>query len=131
MTEAAPGVYMVPRGAGVDRSVSVGVPHFATEVAMLRDGDRVPVGPEPAELVVRGPHVFTGYWNRPEETAAAFVDGDWFRTGDVLRVAPDGWADVVDRVKDMIISGGENVYPAEVEAVLVQLEEVADAAVVA
>jgi fatty-acyl-CoA synthase len=131
MTEAAPGVYMVPRDVGVDRPVSVGVPHFATEVAMLRDGDRVPVGPEPAELLVRGPHVFTGYWNRPEETAAAFVDGEWFRTGDVLRVTPDGWADVVDRVKDVIISGGENVYPAEVEAVLVQLDAVADAAVVA
>ncbi|HLU54486.1 MAG TPA: long-chain fatty acid--CoA ligase [Pseudonocardia sp.] len=131
MTEAAPGVYMVPRGAGADRPTSVGVPHFATEVAMLRDGERVPVGPEPAELLVRGPHVFAGYWNRPEETAEAFVDGEWFRTGDVVRVAPDGWADVVDRVKDMIISGGENIYPAEVEAVLVRLDAVADAAVVA
>jgi fatty-acyl-CoA synthase len=98
---------------------------------MFRDGDRVPVGPEPAELLVRGPNVFTGYWNRPDETAAAFVDGEWFRTGDVLRVAPDGWADVVDRVKDVIISGGENIYPAEVEAVLVQLNAVVDAAVVA
>jgi fatty-acyl-CoA synthase len=131
MTEAAPGVYMVPRGAGADRPTSVGVPHFATEVAMLRDGEPAPVGPEPAELLVRGPHVFTGYWNRPKESAAAFVDGEWFRTGDVLRVAPDGWADVVDRVKDVIISGGENIYPAEVEAVLVQLDAVADAAVVA
>jgi fatty-acyl-CoA synthase len=136
MTEAAPGVYMVPRGAAqtsgaANRPVSVGVPHFGTEVAMFRDGDRVPVGPEPAELLVRGPHVFAGYWDRPEESAAAFVDGEWFRTGDVLRVAPDGWADVVDRVKDVIISGGENVYPAEVEAVLVQLDAVADAAVVA
>jgi fatty-acyl-CoA synthase len=131
MTEASPGVYMVPRGSGADRPVSVGVPHFATEVAMLRDGERAPVGPEPAELLVRGPHVFAGYWNRPQESADVFVDGEWFRTGDVLRVAPDGWADVVDRVKDVIISGGENIYPAEVEAVLVQLDAVADAAVVA
>ncbi|GAA5138001.1 acyl-CoA synthetase [Pseudonocardia adelaidensis] len=131
MTEAAPGVYMVPRGGDLDRPVSVGVPHFATEVAMLRDGARVPVGAEPAELLVRGPHVFAGYWNRPAESADAFVDGDWFRTGDVLRVGPDGWADVVDRQKDVIISGGENVYPAEVEAVLVRLDAVADAAVVA
>ncbi len=131
MTEAAPGVYMVPRGSGADRPVSVGVPHFATEVAMLRDGERAPVGPEPGELLVRGPHVFAGYWNRPDESAAAFVDGEWFRTGDVLRVAPDGWADVVDRVKDVIISGGENIYPAEVESVLVRLDAVADAAVVA
>ncbi len=130
MTEAAPGVYMVPRGEGLDRPVSVGVPHVFTEVAMLRDGRPAPVGGEPGELLVRGPHVFAGYWNRPEETAAAFVEGGWFRTGDVLRVAEDGWADVVDRVKDLIISGGENVYPAEVEAVLVQLDAVANAAVV-
>ena len=66
---------------------------------------------------MRGPHVFAGYWNRPEETEAAFVDDRWFRTGDVLRADEDGWAHVVDRVKDVIISGGENVYPAEVEAV--------------
>ena len=129
MTEASPGVYMVPRDAREDRPISIGVPHFFTEVAMLRDGAPAPVGPEPAELLVRGPNVFAGYWNRPEETEAAFVDG-WFRTGDVLRVAEDGWAEVVDRVKDMIISGGENVYPAEVEAVLVQLDAVSDAAVV-
>jgi fatty-acyl-CoA synthase len=78
--------------------------------------------------------VFAGYWNRPQDTQAAFVDGPpgqgWFRTGDVLRVGGDGWAHVVDRVKDMYISGGENVYPAEVEAVAVQLDAVANCAVV-
>lgn len=130
MTEAAPGVYMVPRGEGLDRPVSVGVPHLFTDVAMLRDGRPEPVGGEPAELLVRGPNVFVGYWNRPEESAAAFVDGEWFRTGDVLQVDDDGWARVVDRVKDMYISGGENVYPAEVEAVAVQLDAVAHCAVV-
>jgi fatty-acyl-CoA synthase len=129
MTEASPGVYMVPREGGTQRPVSVGVPHFYTDVAMLRDGAPGPLAGEPAELLVRGPHVFAGYWERPQETDAAFVEG-WFRSGDVLRVADDGWADVVDRVKDVIISGGENVYPAEVEAVLVGLDDVADAAVV-
>ncbi len=129
MTEASPGVYMVPREGGADRPVSVGVPHFFTEVAMLRDGRPAPLAGPPAELLVRGPHVFAGYWQRPQETDAAFVEG-WFRSGDVLRVADDGWGHVVDRVKDVIISGGENVYPAEVEAVLVRLDEVADAAVV-
>jgi fatty-acyl-CoA synthase len=74
--------------------------------------------------------MFAGYWNRPEETEAAFVDGRWFRTGDVLRVDDDGWAHVVDRVKDMYISGGENVYPAEVEAVAAHLDAVATCAVV-
>ncbi|PVZ11876.1 acyl-CoA synthetase [Actinomycetospora cinnamomea] len=130
MTEASPGVCMVPRGGDPARPVSVGVPHFFTDTAMLRDGARDELPGTPAELLVRGPHVFSGYWGRPEESAAAFVDGDWFRTGDVLRVDEDGWAEVVDRVKDVIISGGENIYPAEVEAVLVRRDEVADAAVV-
>ncbi|HYH30567.1 MAG TPA: long-chain fatty acid--CoA ligase [Pseudonocardia sp.] len=129
MTEASPGVYMVPREGGAQRPVSVGVPHFFTDVAMLREDGPAPVGGDPAELLVRGPHVFAGYWQRPQETDAAFVEG-WFRSGDVLRVDDDGWADVIDRVKDVIISGGENVYPAEVEAVLVRLDAVADAAVV-
>jgi fatty-acyl-CoA synthase len=130
MTEASPGVYMSTHEATLQHPTSVGVPHFFTEVAQLRDGRPTPVGGEPAELVVRGPHVFAGYWNRPEETEASFVDGQWFRTGDVLRVDDDGWAHVVDRVKDMYISGGENVYPAEVEAVAVQLDAVANCAVV-
>jgi fatty-acyl-CoA synthase len=130
MTEASPGVYMGTPEGTVAHPTAVGVPHFFTDVALLRDGRPEPVGGAPGELVVRGPHVFAGYWNRPEETATSFVDGQWFRTGDVLRVDDDGWAYVVDRVKDMYISGGENVYPAEVEAVAVQLDAVADCAVV-
>jgi fatty-acyl-CoA synthase len=130
MTEAAPGVYMATHDGTVAHPTAVGVPHFFTDVALLRDGRPEPVGGEPAELVVRGPHVFAGYWNRPEETVTAFVEEQWFRTGDVLRVEDDGWAHVVDRVKDMYISGGENVYPAEVEAVAVQLPAVANCAVV-
>ncbi|MFC4948179.1 acyl-CoA synthetase [Pseudonocardia sp. GCM10023141] len=130
MTEAAPGVYLVPVGQGADRPVSVGVPHFFTDVAALRDGRPDELATQPSELLVRGPNVVAGYWNRPAESAAAFVDGGWFRTGDVLRADVDGWATVVDRLTDVIISGGENVYPAEVEAVIVQLDAVADTAVV-
>jgi fatty-acyl-CoA synthase len=130
MTEASPGVYMSTHDGTAAHPTAVGVPHFFTDVALLRDGRPSPVGGEPAELVVRGPHVFAGYWNRPEDTAAGFVDDQWFRTGDVLSVDDDGWARVVDRVKDMYISGGENVYPAEVEAVAVQLDAVANCAVV-
>jgi fatty-acyl-CoA synthase len=132
MTEASPGVYMGLREGQLAHPVSIGVPHFFTDVAFPA-GETV-TAPEPdraAELLVRGPNVFTGYWNRPEDTAATFVDGQWFRTGDVVRVGDDGWAYAVDRVKDMIISGGENIYPAEVEAVLVTLDAVADCAVVA
>jgi fatty-acyl-CoA synthase len=130
MTEAAPGVTMGTHDGTVDHPVSAGVPHFFTDVAALREEHPAPLDDRPAELLVRGPHVFAGYWNRPEETAASLLDGEWFRTGDVVRVESDGWAYVVDRVKDMIISGGENVYPAEVEAVIVQLDEVETCAVV-
>src|SRR5690349_12251448 len=130
MTEASPGVYMGTHDGTQAHPTSVGVPHFFTDVALLRDDRPEPAAGAPAELAVRGPHVFAGYWNRPEETDAAFVDGDWFRTGDVLRVDDDGWAHVVDRVKDVYISGGENVYPAEVEAVAARLDAVANCAVV-
>ncbi len=130
MTEAAPGVYMSTHEGTAAHPTAVGVPHFFTDVALLREDRLEPVGGEPAELVVRGPHVFDGYWNRPEETEAAFVEDRWFRTGDVLRVDEDGWAQVVDRVKDVYISGGENVYPAEVEAVAAGLDAVAACAVV-
>jgi len=130
MTEASPGVYMGTHDGTQAHPTSVGVPHFFTDVALLRADRPEPAAGPPAELAVRGPHVFAGYWNRPEETAAAFVDDGWFRTGDVLRVDDDGWAHVVDRVKDMYISGGENVYPAEVEAVAARLDAVANCAVV-
>ena len=99
------------------------------DVALLRDDRPGTVGGPPAELAVRGPHMFAGYWNRPEETEAAFVDGTWFRTGDVLRVDDDGWAHVVDRVKDMYISGGSNVYPREAEEKLLKHPAIAEAAI--
>ncbi|MBW0090993.1 AMP-binding protein [Pseudonocardia sp. KRD-184] len=129
MTEASPGVLMATREGSPAHPVAVGVPHFFTDVAMVRDGEVAPLHAGPAELLVRGPHVFAGYHGRPADTADAMLEG-WFRTGDVLTVAEDGWATVVDRVKDMIISGGENVYPAEVEAVLLGVEGVVGAAVV-
>ncbi|MGW4523774.1 acyl-CoA synthetase [Amycolatopsis sp. NPDC004378] len=130
MTEASPGVSMATHEGTLDHPVAAGVPHFFTDVAGLGPGlTPEALGETPAELLVRGPHVFGGYWHRPEESAASFVD-DWFRTGDVVRVEADGWAHVVDRVKDLIISGGENVYPAEIEAVAVRLDDVDACAVV-
>ncbi|MDS0138706.1 MULTISPECIES: long-chain fatty acid--CoA ligase [unclassified Amycolatopsis] len=131
MTEAAPGVSMATHEGTLDHPVAAGVPHFFTDVAALGpDLTPQPLDGNPAELLVRGPHVFGGYWHRPEESKASFVEGGWFRTGDVVRVDDDGWAHVVDRVKDMIISGGENVYPAEIEAVAVRLDAVDACAVV-
>jgi fatty-acyl-CoA synthase len=131
MTEASPGVSMGTHDGTLAHPVSAGVPHFFTDVAALGpDGCVTPLGAEPAELLVRGPNVFAGYWNRPKETRDSFVDDEWFRSGDVVRADDDGWTYVVDRVKDLIISGGENVYPAEIEAVVVQLAEVESCAVV-
>ncbi|PRZ42474.1 fatty-acyl-CoA synthase [Antricoccus suffuscus] len=131
MTETTAGVTMALGEGALERPVSVGPPHFYTEIAGLRDDHAAAlVAGEPAELLVRGANVFSRYWEREEDTAASFVDG-WFRTGDVVRQDPDGWSSVVDRVKDMIISGAENVYPAEVEAIMLQRDEVADCAVVA
>jgi fatty-acyl-CoA synthase len=131
MTEASPGVFMaLPHGAQ-QRPVSAGVPHLFTDVALLNADGVVQPPPGTGELLVRGPNVFRGYWSRPAETAASFVDGQWFRSGDIVRIDDDGWAYVVDRVKDMIISGGENIYPAEVEALINRIDGVVDCAVIA
>lgn len=132
MTEAAPGVLLGVAETAAAHPLSPGVPHVLTDVGLRVDGSVQ--FPPPAhvtgEIVVRGPNVFAGYWKRPEETVAAFDDEGWFGTGDIARTDDDGWFTIVDRVKNMIISGGENVYPAEVEATLVQHVAVAECAVV-
>jgi fatty-acyl-CoA synthase len=93
-------------------------------------GEMTPVDiDEPGEVVVRGPHVMPGYWGLPEETAAVFADG-WFRSGDAARVDEDGYVFIVDRIKDMIISGGENIYPAEIEDQLLAHPDIAECAVI-
>jgi fatty-acyl-CoA synthase len=128
MTEASPGVYMAVHDGAAEHRTSMGLPHFFTDVAhRTDDGQAVEIeyGGPGRELLIRGPHVFAGYWSHPR------VDDGWFRTGDVVRTGEDGWSYVVDRVKDVIISGGENIYPAEVEAVLVDFDGVRSAAVVA
>ena len=100
-----------------------------TEVRIVRpDGTDADVG-ELGELWVRGPNVTPGYWNRPEANASSFTDG-WLHTGDATRIDEDGYYYIVDRWKDMYISGGENVYPAEVEDVLYQLPAIAEVAII-
>gem|GEM_PF-13725 len=107
---------------------SVGLPMPVTDVRVVGDdGEDAPPG-EIGELWVRGPNNVRGYWNKPAATAAAFVDG-WFRTGDAGRIDDDGYVYVVDRLKDMVLRGGENVYCAEVEAAMFEHPDVADVAV--
>ncbi|WP_436772520.1 acyl-CoA synthetase [Yinghuangia sp. YIM S09857] len=129
MTEASPGIFMSTPESARERPLAAGVAHFYVDIALATGAGTPARPPGHGELLVQGPNVFQGYWGRPQETAAGF-DHEWFRTGDVVDVADDGWARIVDRVKDMYISGGENVYPAEVEAVIAQFPGVADSAVV-
>jgi fatty-acyl-CoA synthase len=129
MTEAAPGMLFLDADHAVSKAGSAGVPHFFSDVRVVGP-DGLPVGDgELGEVVVRGPHVAPGYWGLPEETAAAVHDG-WFHSGDAARVDADGYVTIADRIKDMYISGGENVYPAEVEDALLTLPGVAECAVV-
>jgi fatty-acyl-CoA synthase len=107
-------------------AVGFAVPHL--EVRLVAAGRDVAAG-EVGEIWLRGPSVSPGYWQRPAETAAAFTDG-WYRSGDLARQDENGAYRIVDRLKDMYVSGGENVYPAEIEAVLLTHPGVADAAVV-
>ncbi|WP_262402635.1 class I adenylate-forming enzyme family protein [Actinomadura sp. CNU-125] len=113
----------------LERPGSVGPPVAVCDVKVVGpDGADLPAG-EVGELLIKGPNIIKGYWNRPEETAAAFVDG-WFRSGDLARLDGDGFVYIVDRAKDMLIRGGENVYCAEVEAALYEHPAVADCAVI-
>ncbi|MFJ9012453.1 long-chain fatty acid--CoA ligase [Streptomyces canus] len=113
-----------PRKAG-----SIGTPIKDVEVRLLDEKGQDVGSDAIGELVVRGPNVMKGYWNRPEETAAAVPDG-WLRTGDMARQDEDGYLYIVDRKKDMIIRGGYNVYPREIEEVLHEHPAVTLAAVV-
>jgi fatty-acyl-CoA synthase len=118
------------RDALLRKAGSCGLPLLTVETKIVDDdGNEVPTG-ERGELWVRGPCVASGYWNQPELSAKAFVEGGWFVTGDAAKVDEDGYFYIVDRKKDMYISGGENVYPAEVEAALAELHEIGECAVV-
>jgi fatty-acyl-CoA synthase len=100
-----------------------------TEVAIVdSDGKPVPTD-EAGEIIARGPQTMRGYWNRPDATAKALIDG-WLHTGDIGRMDAEGFVYISDRVKDMIVSGGENIYPREIENVLFGIPELADAAVI-
>jgi len=129
LTEASPVTHANPL-YGEQRLGSIGLPLPDTEAAIVdpSTGELLPPG-EVGELVVRGPQVMKGYWNRPEETAHVLKDG-WLHTGDMARMDTDGYFTIVDRLKDLIIAGGYNIYPREVEEVLYQHPGVEEAVVV-
>ncbi|WP_353827147.1 long-chain-fatty-acid--CoA ligase [Agromyces sp. SYSU T0242] len=136
LSECSP-VLMANPVADNRKAGTVGLPLPDTECRVVDPDDPmrdVPAG-ERGELVVRGPQVFGGYWHKPEETAAVFVDdpaggAPWFRTGDIVTIDEDGFVRIVDRIKELIITGGFNVAPSEVEDAIRQHPDVEDCAVV-
>lgn len=115
---------------GQEQIGTVGFPMIDTDVQMLDDQDQPVADGESGEIAVKGPQVMQGYWNRPEETAKVMTTNGYFKTGDVGVKLPDGAIKIVDRIKDMIIVSGFNVYPNEIEDVLVKHPAVVEAAVV-
>jgi fatty-acyl-CoA synthase len=129
MSEAAPSISTLSEDLALQKAGSIGRPLIHVEARVVDDDMQVVPAGETGELVIRGPNLMQAYWNRPEATEEAFAGG-WFHTGDLAQMDADGDLTIVDRKKDMFISGGENVYPAEVENVIYDLSQVAEAAVI-
>ncbi len=130
MTEAAPGVLLLDAAHAESKAGSAGVPHFFTDVRIVGPELVEVAAGERGEILVSGPNVMRGYWNQPEETGHVIADSTWLRSGDIASADEDGYFYVADRVKDVIISGGENIYPAEVESALRAHPAIADCGVI-
>jgi long-chain acyl-CoA synthetase len=128
LTESSPVVCFNPIG-GTQKPDSIGIPAPGTEVRLVDDQGRTVALGEPGELIVRGPQVMQGYWNRADETAKTIKDG-WLYTGDVAVMDRDGYFRIVDRKKDMILVSGFNVYPNEVEDAIAKMDAVLEVAVI-
>ena len=129
MTETAPGATAMPPQMTKHKIGSSGMKHFFTDVKIV-DELGAELGPgEVGEIWVSGPNVIREYWHRPDATATAFSDG-WFRSGDLGYFDEDGYIYISDRLKDMIISGGENIYSAEVESLIMELPQISAVALV-
>lgn len=130
MTEFGPGIFSMAPEFAESKAGSIGRPNYFIDAKIVDDaGHELPPG-EVGELLLKGPSACSGYFADPTATAAAFDADGWFHTGDLARADADGFFSIVDRKKDMFISGGENVYPVEIEAVLYQHPAVAQCAVV-
>ncbi|QKJ18318.1 long-chain-fatty-acid--CoA ligase [Microbacterium hominis] len=131
MTESSPIAIGNPMGP-TRRPGTVGVPFPSTEIRVVDPADPTVVRPlgEPGELLIRGPQVFRGYWRRPAETAATLLADGWLRSGDIATVSDDGFVTIVDRLKELIITGGFNVSPTEVEVALETHPDIVAAAAV-
>jgi long-chain acyl-CoA synthetase len=130
LTEAGPVTHANPPGASHERHATIGIPLPSTEAKIVEvtTGADLPPG-RIGELLVRGPQMMRGYWNRPDETAEAFTPDGWLRTGDMARMDADGFFQIIERKKDVIIAGPYNIYPRDIEEVLYQHPKVLEAAV--
>lgn len=129
LTEVGPNCFSLPEEDAIRKKGSIGFPNFYIETKIVNDSGEPAGLNEPGELLLKSPVVTPGYWNNPKATEEAIVEG-WFHTGDIVRCDVEGYYYVVDRKKDMFISGAENVYPAEVEHFLYTHPDVAEAAVI-
>jgi fatty-acyl-CoA synthase len=129
LTEAAGNNFWLPPGDVRKKPGSVGFPIFHIDMKIVDEHGHECAADEPGELLIRGPHVMAGYWQKQEATAEVIKDG-WLYTGDLARRDQDGYFTIIGRSKDMFISGGENVYPAEIESVMHAHPAVAEAALI-
>ena len=130
LTETAPfGSFLTPEWA-MSKLGSAGQPPLFSDLKIVGTDNETLAAHEKGEICLKGPNIMKGYWNRPEATAEAIDTEGWFHSGDVGYLDDDGFLFICDRLKDMVISGGENVYPAEVESVLYKHESIAEVAVI-
>lgn len=130
MTETAPGATSLQAERSRSKAGSAGLAHFFTDVRIVDPvGNELPAG-EAGEILISGPNVIKEYWQLPEASEVAFINGNWFRSGDMGYLDEEGFLYISDRLKDLIISGGENIYPAEVEQAIMELEGVGSVAVI-
>lgn len=130
MTETSPGATQLTPRYTRSKQGSVGLPHFFTNVRITNDDGQVVPRGTIGEIEIQGPNVFLGYHGQPEKTAESFREGGWFRSGDMGYLDDDGFLFIADRLKDMIISGGENIYPAEIENLIADIDGVTGVAVI-
>lgn len=130
MTETSPGATHLPPQWTREKQGSVGLPHAFTNVRVTGDDGAVVPRGTIGEIEIQGPNVFAGYHGLPDKTAESFRPGGWFRSGDMGYLDDDGFLFIADRLKDMIISGGENIYPAEIENLVNDIDGVTGAAVI-
>lgn len=130
MTETAPGATVLPAAWSREKAGSSGLPHFFTDVRIADFDGTVAAPGSVGEIQIKGPNVIHEYWNRPDASAESYDAGGWFKSGDMGYKDADGFVFVSDRLKDMIISGGENIYPAEVEQAITELDAVGSVAVI-